>query len=229
VRTGAPRGHPARPGPLAVVVCLLAGGCASSLSRSVPGAEAVRGDGWDVVENVAEVRQFSRNGCGAAALAMVLGHWGRPVTPEEIWVAATPPSGQGMRADALRDFARRQDLQAFLFEGRPGDLDREVARDRPVLVGVMKRKGRRAYPHYEVVVGINRQRQRILTLDPARGPRETSVKKFTKEWAAAGRLTLVVFPRTIAPAVVAGEGSPVGGVPRAPPASPAGAAPAPGS
>jgi hypothetical protein len=90
-------------------------------------------------------------------------------------------------------------------EGEPADLHRELGRHRPVLVGVVKRKGRRAYPHYEVVVGINPQRQRILTLDPARGRREKSLERFTAEWAAAGRLTLVVFPPTPAPPPAAQE------------------------
>jgi ABC-type bacteriocin/lantibiotic exporter with double-glycine peptidase domain len=202
VRTGAPSGPPAVPGRLALVVCLLAGGC-SSLSRNLTGAEAARADGWTRVENVVEVRQSSRDGCGAAALAMVLGHWGRQVTQDEIRAASPPAEGHGMPADSLRDFARRQGLQAFLVEGQTDDLDREVGRDRPVLVGVVKRKGRRAYSHYEVVVGVNRERQRILTLDPARGPRETSLKRFTEEWIAAGRLTLVVFPPKPAPPPVA--------------------------
>lgn len=184
---------------LALVVCLLAVGCASSRPRHFTSAEAARADGWTRVEDVPEVRQSSRDGCGAAALAMVLGHWGRGVTQDEIWAASPPPPGKGMRADALRDFARAQGLQAFLVEGKDADLDREVGRNRPVLVGTVKRRGRRAYPHYEVVVGINRERQRIVTLDPARGPREHSVKRFTEEWAAAGRLTLVVFPPPAAP------------------------------
>lgn len=183
---------------LALVVCLVTSGCASSLSGQVRGSAAGRGDGWERVE-VAELRQSSRDGCGAAALAMVLGHWGRPVTQDEVWAASPPASGQGIRADALRDFARRQGLEAFLVEGQPGDLQRELGRARPVLVGVMKRQGRRAYPHYEVVVGLNRQRQRVLTLDPAQGRVERSIDHFTAEWAAAGRLTLVIFPRAAAP------------------------------
>lgn len=188
-------GRPATPGGLALAACLLAlvaGGCASS--RSVRLADAGRTAGWARVENVSEVRQSSSQDCGAAALAMVLGHFGRDVTPEEIWAASPPPPGHGLRADALRDFARRQGLQAFLVEGQPGDLEREVRRDRPVLVGVVKRRGRHDYRHYEVVVGVNPERQRILTIDPARGARETSLERFTAEWAAAGRLTLVVLP-----------------------------------
>jgi ABC-type bacteriocin/lantibiotic exporter with double-glycine peptidase domain len=206
VRTGVARGRAAAPHGLALLLCLVASGCASTLPRNVTGADAARGSGWARVENVAEVRQTSRDGCGAAALAMVLGHWGRLVTQDEIWAASPPPPGQGMRADALREFARGQGLQAFLVQGEVGDLDREVGRDRPVLVGVIKRQGRRTYPHYEVVVGINRERRRILTLDPARGARETTLDRFTAEWAAAGQLTLVVFPATPAPAPVAQQG-----------------------
>jgi ABC-type bacteriocin/lantibiotic exporter with double-glycine peptidase domain len=205
VRTAAPTGRPALRGCVVLAVCLLASGCHSSVSRNLADPEAARADGWARVENVPEVRQSGREDCGAAALAMVLGHWGRRVTPGEIWAASPPSQGRGLRADALRDFARREGLQAFLVEGQPADLDRELGRDRPVLVGVVKRKGRRAYPHYEVVVGINRKRQRILTLDPARGARENSLKRFTEEWAAAGRLTLVVFPSTPAPLPVARE------------------------
>lgn len=201
MRADAQAGGRARPGRLVFVVCLLATGCYSSLSRSITGAEAARGAGWDRVENVTEVRQSSREGCGAAALTMVLGHWGRAITQEEIWASNTPPPGEGMRADALRDFARGQGLQAFLVEGNTSDLEREIDRDRPVLVGVMKRQGRRAFPHYEVVVGFNSQRQRILTLDPASGPRERTIDAFTREWTAAGRLTLVVFPPTPAAAL----------------------------
>ena len=81
--------------------------------------------------------------------------------------AANPPAPeQGLRAATLRDLARRQGLQAFLIPGQLGDLERELQRRHPVLVGVVKRYGQRAYPHYEVVVGMSRRTQRILTLDP---------------------------------------------------------------
>jgi ABC-type bacteriocin/lantibiotic exporter with double-glycine peptidase domain len=143
---------------------------------------------------VPEVRQSSRDTCGAAALAMVLGHHGLAVTEHEIASVSQPAGERGIRADALREFARSRGLQAFLVRGERTDLDRELVRGRPVLVGVMKRKGRRAYPHYEVVVGVHRERERIATLDPARGRRETSFERFTREWEAAGRLTLVVLP-----------------------------------
>jgi ABC-type bacteriocin/lantibiotic exporter with double-glycine peptidase domain len=170
--------------------CLLTAGCAGPARRGVESGP----DRFVRVEGVPLVRQESPQGCGAAALAMVLARWGKPVPQEAIWAASPPPDGQGLRASALRDFARAQGLQAFVIEGRREDLDRELARGRPVIVGLVKRQGRRVYPHYEVVVGLDRARERILVLDPARGERERKLRDFSKEWDAAGRVTLAILP-----------------------------------
>jgi ABC-type bacteriocin/lantibiotic exporter with double-glycine peptidase domain len=193
VRARTATARPARAA-LALGVCLVAGGCASGAAHRGGGTGDPRGGGWTRVDQVPVLRQTSSDGCGAAALAMVLGYWERDVAQEEIRAASTAGLGEGIRADALRDFARGQGLQAFLIEGDAADLERELGRSRPVLVGVVKRQGRRAYPHYEVVVGIDRERRRVVTIDPARGQRERKLDRFVEEWAAAGRLTLVVFP-----------------------------------
>ena len=147
-----------------------------------------------MVERVPPVRQLAREDCGAAALAMVLSYWQLPVTREDISAANPPAPDRGISAAALRDFARGRGLQAFLIEGEIADLNRELARHRPVLVGLMKRYGGRVYRHYEVVVGVSHQEQRVLTLDPAHGMRVNTREGFAAEWTAAGRLTLIVFP-----------------------------------
>jgi ABC-type bacteriocin/lantibiotic exporter with double-glycine peptidase domain len=190
VSAGNPRALPATSRSLAVVVCVLAAGCASVARNPTPG----EADGWARVDGVSEVRQSTGEGCGAAALEMVLGHWGRRVSQHDIVAATSPAPGQGIRAEALRDLARAQHLQAFVVEGEVADLEREVRRDRPVLVGVVKRQGGRAYAHYEVVVGIHPRRQRILTLDPASGARERGIDAFLAEWTPSGRLMMVVLP-----------------------------------
>jgi ABC-type bacteriocin/lantibiotic exporter with double-glycine peptidase domain len=190
VRTGA-----AGAGCVALLAALLASGCYKGSARSLTPADLAREQGWERVEGVPEVRQVARRDCGAAALAMVLGYWGLPVTRDQIIVAhPTAPEG-GIRAAALRDFARGHGLQAFVLKGELADLEREVQRRRPVLVGTMKVYGRKAYPHYEVVVGFNRPQQRILTLDPDAGLRVNSLQGFAAEWAAAGQLTLIVLPQ----------------------------------
>jgi len=189
---------------LVLVGCVLVSGCYVGSARTATPADLAprQDDGWNKVDGVPPVRQIAREDCGAAALAMVLGYWGLPVTRADISAAAQPPASEperGIKAAALRDFARRQGLEAFLIQGELGDLDRELGRHRPVLVGVMKRTSRRVYPHYEVVIGISRGQQRILTLDPAHGLRINSREGFTAEWTAAGRLTLIIFPRAAPP------------------------------
>jgi hypothetical protein len=124
---------------------------------------------------------------------MVLGYWRLPVTRDVIAAVNPPVPKLGIKAAALRDFARQQGLQAFVIPGELADLDREIHQHHPVLVGLMKRYGRSEYSHYEVVVGANLKKQRILTIDPARGLRVNSREGFATEWAAAGQVTLIVF------------------------------------
>ena len=183
-----PAGSPKR---LALLGCLLASGCYLGSARNTSLADLGGDKNWEMLEGVREVHQVDREDCGAAALAMVLGYWGLPITRDAI-EAAMPPAG-GIRADDLRNFARRRGMQAFLIRGQLDDFQRELQLRRPVLVGLMKRHPWRFYPHYEVVVGINRAKQRILTLDPAHGLRLNSSEGFTAEWAKAGYLTLIVF------------------------------------
>ncbi len=182
----------AGPGGLALFGCLAACSCYAGSARSI-NAGALASD-WEIVVGVPEVRQSARKDCGAAALRMVLGYWGRPLTLDEVR-AAVPAAGEGgIQVAALRQVARAQGLRAFVIEGRLTDIERELARQRPILVGVMKTYRRRVYPHYEVVVGINRREQRILTLDPAHGLRVNGSDGFAAEWAAAGYVALIIIP-----------------------------------
>ena len=195
MRTDTVRSRAAGPACLVLLGCFLASGCYLGSARNATLADLAGEEGWELVERVPVVRQGANEDCGAAALAMVLGYWHLPVTRDGIIAASPPAPERGIKAAALRDFARRQGLQAFVIQGQFADLDREIHWHHPVLVGVMKRYGRSAYSHYEVVVGVNRQKQRILTLDPAHGPRVNSREGFAAEWATAGQVTLVAFPQ----------------------------------
>lgn len=182
---------------IALLGCLLTSGCYLGSARSTTLADLAGDKNWELVEGVREVRQVDREDCGAAALAMVLEYWGLPITRDDV-EAAMPPAG-GIRAADLRDFSRRRGLQAFLIQGQLDDLHRELQLHRPVLVGLMKRYPWRFYPHYEVVVGIDHAKQRVLTLDPAHGLRVNSGEGFTAEWKRAGGLTLIVLPQARIP------------------------------
>jgi ABC-type bacteriocin/lantibiotic exporter with double-glycine peptidase domain len=186
---------------LALLGGLIAAGCYHGSARNITLAElggpephAGSRTSWERVTGMPDVRQVAREDCGAAALAMVLGYWQKAGTRNEITAATTPGAKGGIAAADLRDFARRRGLQAFVIEGGLDDLEREIRWRHPIVVGMMKRYGQRDYPHYEVVVGLERSRGRVLTLDPASGLRVNSREGFVAEWTAARRVTLVVYP-----------------------------------
>lgn len=175
---------------LALLGCLLISGCYLGTARHTT-LTALKGeDGWDLVEGVSFVHQATQEDCGAAAISMVLSYWGLSVKTDDL--PSTPT--QGIKAAELRDLARRQGLHAFVIEGQLSDLSYELQRRRPVIVGLIKRYLLKVYSHYEVVIGINRNQQRIITLDPAHGLRVNSFAGFSSEWAAANRIALAVFP-----------------------------------
>ena len=67
-----------------------------------------------------------------------------------------------------------------------------------MLVGLAKPMaltGGRALAHYEVVVGLNRSKRLILSLDPGDGLRENTLEGFAREWAPTRQVTIVVLPR----------------------------------
>jgi ABC-type bacteriocin/lantibiotic exporter with double-glycine peptidase domain len=180
----------------AILVVAVAGGagCYRGSARTVSLADIDREPGWTIVRGVPLIRQQSAHDCGAAALAMVLAHWGVPDAAPEIR-GAVAAGDRGASAGGLRRFARDKGLRAFLVSGTEADLLHEVGAQRPVLVGLVQRyTGQRALSHYEVVIGLNPTTRRVLLLDPGHGPREDELGSFDREWQDAGRLALVVAP-----------------------------------
>jgi ABC-type bacteriocin/lantibiotic exporter with double-glycine peptidase domain len=179
----------------AIILLLAAGGCYRGNARPVVIAEAARQPGWVMVRDVRLIRQRTAHDCGAAALAMVLEHWGIPDASPEIARTLPTGPGKGLEAGNLRRFARERGLKAFLVSAGPADLLNELQANRPVLVGLVQRySGNQGYSHYEVVVGFNQLDHRVLLLDPGHGEREDDLKSFDEEWRPSGRLALVVAP-----------------------------------
>lgn len=193
-------------------------GCANLLyagsATSMEARELKQEPGWVAVSGVPELRQKGEHDCGITALEMVLRYWG--ATTEQ---PGRPQKGEGerWRAAELRDVARAAGFNAFVVEGKVEDLAHELEQGRPVVVGTAKPTitGEHA-AHYEVVIGLNGQTQRVATLDPAAGPRQNSYGGFLEEWLATGSVLLVVIPPAASPSA-----------PQQPPASDTGPAPGP--
>ena len=186
----------------------LAGACSSyaGSARDFEPTALAREPGWIAVGGVPLARQESEAGCGAAAIAMVVAYW-TGADPEGLVAKLGEVPDRGLSAGHLRAFARAHHLAAFLVEADLADLQHELARGRPVLVGLAKRQRRGVLTHYEVVVAVHPRARRVVTLDPGRGWRENSFAGFLAEWRPARGLALVVSARQSGRATAAGGGS----------------------
>ena len=174
------------------LVALVATGCYRGSAHDASAESIARDPAWIVV-NVPQVRQTGTSDCGAAALASVLGYWGRP-TPLATIESATNAGSGGASAGALERFARERGLYAYVFYGDVSDLEHELRSGRPVIVGVVKPySAGHGLAHYEVVTGYEPRTKRVLTFDPARGLRENDLPGFLAEWQPTKRVALVAF------------------------------------
>lgn len=148
------------------------------------------------VEGVPLVEQQSATDCGAAAVAAIIEYWRKGSgDPAEVRRAVGVPNGQTIKAGLLRDYLRRRGFDAFLIRGELGDLRREVAAGRPVVVGMLKpHVADQWLAHYEVVVGVGSDT--VVTMDPAAGWRQYPISGFQQEWVRAERVTLIIAPRS---------------------------------
>jgi predicted double-glycine peptidase len=137
------------------------------------------------------VAQVDDADCGPAALSTALTRWSAAPSPD----AWQPRAHDGFTAGALRDEARRAGFASYVFEGTFGDLEAEIAAGHPVIVGLVRREHDRFASHFAVVVGHDGDARRWLLADPALGVRGVSSDELGRQWASAGWVTLVVFPR----------------------------------
>lgn len=109
--------------------------------------------GLHVVERVAFRAQESRDDCGPAALASVLGHRGRDLPVAEIGRAVYTPALGGSLLPDMENFARRQ---GFITRSGRGDIDllrQQIDAGRPVMIPVETGLWVATRPHYLVVFG----------------------------------------------------------------------------
>ena len=175
--------------------------CYTGSARTVSSNRVVelsRDPSWRVARDVPFVAQRTDRDCGTAALAMALSRYG--ITPEAL--ATNQELAQGnVRAGALRDAARARGVPAYVVSATFADLNTQLERGRPVLVGMAKPMalmGGKSLAHYEVVIGMSRKQKKIVSLDPAVGVREYSLEGFAREWIPTKRLAIVFLPQELA-------------------------------
>ncbi len=179
-----------------LLVCgVVGGGCASyrGTSTTVHPSVVVSEGAWILVPKFPLVLQESSDDCGAAVLASVLQFWGYAATPGSI-TALLGRTDNRLKAGDMATYARSLGLHAYVFFGTMQDIEHELARGRPVIVGLGKMVGEnKALSHYEVVVGYEPTKKQLLLLDPGRGWQTDSLAGFEKEWALTKAVTIVAF------------------------------------
>lgn len=134
-----------------------------------------------------------RAGDGAAAVAMLLEYWSLPIAAEDIRRELHSEPAHGVSTSDLRDFVRESGLPAFVLQGTFQDIERELEQGRPVLVGLAPDSTGGADERFELVVGLDLENRRVLSVDPMNGQRVRTFEAFAREWLMARCLALVVL------------------------------------
>jgi ABC-type bacteriocin/lantibiotic exporter with double-glycine peptidase domain len=147
------------------------------------------------------VRQVSRADCGMAVLASVMEYYKGQAYSQQALVTLYPPaSPRGYALGELREIAQAHDFAGFVVPGNNQFLRDQLGRGRPLIVPLrlqgpeplITRVFDTSYDHYVVVVGMNEQRRKVITLDPARGPVELDFDDFAASWEKTNHAVLLV-------------------------------------
>lgn len=173
----------------ALVAAFILAGCSLCLAAS--GANL-----WLDVPFVAQ----SKEGCGDAAIAMVIEYWQQKLhapgqTPDtaDAVLRALPPGRHGVSAKAMVSYFEQHNYRAFAYAGDWDEIEREIAKGRP-LIAALKPEGGDAL-HYVVIVGVDDPDEVVLLNDPAqRKLLKEARAQFEHEWKATGNWTLLAVP-----------------------------------
>ena|SRR5215831_18941445 len=143
-----------------------------------------------------------KEGCGSAALAMVLRYWSQKGTvisvermdPEKIQRELYSKEAHGIRASSMEKFLRESGFSSFIFRGEWNDLAAHIEKGRPLIASIEPRG--KSSLHFVVVVGIDSEREAVLLNDPERGKLfRVERSEFEKEWLPTDNWTLLAVPK----------------------------------
>jgi predicted double-glycine peptidase len=145
----------------------------------------------------------SEDGCGSAAIAMVLQYWnahGVPTTAarydaDVIQTKLYSRKAHGIFASDVERYLRDSGFRTFSFQGKWGDLREHLVKGRPLIVGLQP--GSRKSPlHYVVVTGMDWQNAAVFVNDPARGKLlRIERADFEKSWQPVRNWMLLAVPQ----------------------------------
>jgi predicted double-glycine peptidase len=177
-------------GHIVTVAVVLLGACGSLPAADLPGV-------W---LDVPFVRQ-SKDGCGAASIAMVMQYWqaqqGQPANgisdASQIQRTLYSAKARGIYASDLERYFQENGFRTFTIRGEWEDLKQHLDKGRPLIVAL--KPSSVGALHYVVVAGLGAEMVEVN--DPAeRKLLQRDRPSFEREWSAAGKWTLLALPQT---------------------------------
>ncbi|HEU5402627.1 MAG TPA: C39 family peptidase [Terriglobales bacterium] len=148
--------------------------------------------------------QQTKDGCGAASIAMVMQYWmrqsGRQPTRDAdatyIYDQLHSREAHGIYASGMERYLQEQGYRTFVLRGQWSDLEQHLRKGRPLIVALKPIGNSRAL-HYVVVAGVDAARNLVLFNDPAgRKLEKLDRRTFEKEWNVTGKWTLLAVPQS---------------------------------
>lgn len=142
-----------------------------------------------------------RDGCGAAAISMVMSYWAAHRGPDTSSVSDVrliqqqlfSPKKHGITAAAMEQYFREHGFEAFAFSGRWDDLGQQIGKGRPLIVAL--RPAGQTQLHYVVIDGVDSVHSLVMMNDPAeRKLLRQERAEFEKDWSTTHNWVLLAAP-----------------------------------
>ena len=151
------------------------------------------------------VRQ-TEDGCGSAAISMLLQYWNAHGTAIEFQRADARTiqkqlysrKARGILASDVEAYLQNSGFRVFPLEGNWGDLQEHLKQGQPLIVSIQP--GDKKTPlHYVVVTGIDWQNGAVFINDPARGKLlRVAREEFEQQWRPSHNWMLLALPEKAA-------------------------------
>jgi ABC-type bacteriocin/lantibiotic exporter with double-glycine peptidase domain len=145
----------------------------------------------------------SEDGCGSAAISMLLQYWnahGAEVAllradATAIQKQLYSPKAHGIFASAIEAYLTGSGFRVFQLEGSWNDIEEQLKQGRPLIVSLQPGSARSPL-HYVVLTGIDWQTSAVFINDPARGKLlRVAREDFEKQWRPNRNWMLLALPK----------------------------------
>ena len=148
----------------------------------------------------------NEDGCGAAAISMILQYWnahGARIDSQRADAVAIQKQlysrkARGIFASDMEGYLKASGFQVYLLGGSWADLQEHLKQGRPLIVSLQPGTAK-APLHYVVVTGIAWQHDAVFIHDPARGKLlRVERAEFEKQWRSNRNWMLLAVPEKVA-------------------------------